>query len=122
MWIMAVEATLPLIHGSVPESNLAQLSAHILVAVKTEFTACFFQNVSVARPMGSVADCALALDHSIMGTAPFLWKHILVAIEAKLCGDSDQQTFVRRGVRHMATGTVPFFHEWVNITTLEDFL
>jgi hypothetical protein len=121
MRIMTVEATFTLVQGSVLESNLAELSAHSLVAVKTEFTACFFQDVSVARPMGSVTDCAFALDHSIMCTASFLWKHILVAIVAKLCGGSDQQPFVRRGVRHMAAGTIPLFHEWVDITAFEDF-
>lgn len=35
MGIMAVEATFSLVQGPVPESNLAELNAHILVAVKT---------------------------------------------------------------------------------------
>ena len=109
MWIMAVEATFTLVQGSVPESNLAEFSAHILVAVKTKFTARFCQDESVIRPMSSVTGCALALDHRIMGTAPFLWKHILVAIVAKLGGLSDQQAFVRRCVGNMAARAVTFF-------------
>ena len=41
MWIMAVEATFSLVQGSVFESNLAEIGAHILVAVKTKFAAWF---------------------------------------------------------------------------------
>ena len=44
---MTVEATLTLFQGPVPEANLAELSAHILVAVKTKFAARLFQDVSV---------------------------------------------------------------------------
>ena len=39
MRIMAVEAPFTFVKGSVPESNLAELSAHTLVAVETKFTA-----------------------------------------------------------------------------------
>jgi hypothetical protein len=122
MGIMAVEATFSLVQGSVLESNLAELNAHILVAVKAKFTACFCQDVSVIRPMGSVTGGALALDHCLMGAAPVLWKHILVAIVAKLGGVGDQQAFVRRCVSNMAAGTLPFFQEWVDISLLENFL
>ena len=122
MGIMAVEATFTLVQGSVPEANLAELSAHILMAIKAKFTACFFQDVSIVRPMGSVTGCALALDHSLMGTTPFLRQHILVAIVTELGGIGDQQPFVRRGVRNMAAGTVLFFHQGVDVTPLEDFL
>jgi hypothetical protein len=72
--------------------------------------------------MGSVTGVALALDHSLMGTAPVLWKHSLVAIVAKLGGIGDQQVFVRRCMRNMAAGTLPFFQEWVDISILENFL
>ena len=72
--------------------------------------------------MGGVTGGALALDHRLMGTAPILWQHILVAIVAELCRICDQQAFVRRGVRNVAAGTLPFFQEWVDITLLENFL
>jgi hypothetical protein len=72
--------------------------------------------------MGSVTNGAVALDHSVMGTASFLWKHILVAIVTKLLRVSDQQVFVRRRMGNMAAGTVPFFKEWVDISPLENFL
>jgi hypothetical protein len=39
MRIMAVEATFTLVYGFVLESNLAELSAHIFMAIKTEFIA-----------------------------------------------------------------------------------
>ena len=122
MWIMAVEATFSLVQGSVPESNLTELSVHILMAVKTKFAAWFYQDVFIVRPMGSMTGGALALDHRLMGTAPVLRKHISVAIVAKLCRICDQQAFVRRCVRNVAAGTLPFFQEWVDITLLENFL
>ena len=122
MWIMAVEATFSLVQGSVPESNLTELSVHILMAVKTKFAAWFYQDVFIVRSMGSMTTGALALDHRLMGTAPVLWEHISVAIVAKLCGICDQQAFVRRCVRNVAAGTLPFFHEWVDITLLENLL
>ena len=39
MWIMTVEAAFSLVQGSVLESNLAELSSHILMAVKAKFAA-----------------------------------------------------------------------------------
>jgi hypothetical protein len=36
---MAVEATFTLVYGFVLESNLAELSAHIFMAIKAEFIA-----------------------------------------------------------------------------------
>jgi hypothetical protein len=39
MRIMAIEATFPLVYGLVPELNLAELSVHIFMAIKTEFIA-----------------------------------------------------------------------------------
>ena len=122
MGIMAVEATFSLVQGSVPKSNLAELGTHILVAVKTKFAAWFYQDVFIVRPMGSMTSGALALNHRLMGTAPIFWKHISVAIVAKLCRICDQQAFVRRGVRNVAAGTLPFFQEWMDITLLENFL
>ena len=72
--------------------------------------------------MGSMTGGALSLDRRLMGTAPILRKHILVATVAKLRRICDQQVFVRRCVRNVTAGTLPFFQEWVDISLLENFL